>query len=243
MSLIPAESAESAECIKREPRHSISTARRGGSTFPFNYWLVGLYTDIKTSSLLAAGATGAVSLHDLSAGGAPPQTAAAAEGGHKFTASSICFYPSDADLFISGSFDGTVRAWDTRELSVAHTFRISRAVHAIAMAPRARHTLIAVAAAAAAVRLLDLGSGAAAQELIGHVGAACYAVAWSTRDENLLASGGVDGQVRLWDVRMARACLVSLDCEGAGRGNVDRRNRAHDGSWFGCMGRGRTGFG
>jgi len=233
---------------RRFHRRSPQARRRGGRYRPPNRTIVRTYVLAPpppfflresltflllaaVSSLIAAGATGVVSLHDLDAPETPATTTTTAAPPHRFAASTVCFRPVGGDVFLSGSFDRTVRVWDTRSLSVAHTFPLSGAVHHVAMAPRAHHSLAAVAYAAPGIRLLDLASGAGVQELLGHSGTACHAVAWNGRDENLVASGGEDGQVRVWDVRMS--CMVSLDrnagCEG--RGRVDRRNRAHDGSF------------
>jgi len=62
--------------------------------------------------------------------------------------------------------------------------------------------------------------------------------AWSPRNENILASGGTDGTVRLWDVRKASGTLRLLDLEdsvgvlghdGRGRGATARASaKAHN---------------
>lgn len=85
---------------------------------------------------------------------------------------------------------------------------------------------------------MDLRSGAATQALAGHAGAV-LSVAWSPKDEYLLASGGVDGTVRFWDVRRSAAGLGLLDMEDSvgvlgsdGRGAEARSRhsgRAHTG--------------
>jgi DNA excision repair protein ERCC-8 len=63
------------------------------------------------------------------------------------------------------------------------------------------------------VRLVDLKSGAQTHALPGHHGAVLTA-SWSPTDEYILATGGVDGTVRLWDVRRSAAGgLGVLDME------------------------------
>jgi DNA excision repair protein ERCC-8 len=63
-----------------------------------------------------------------------------------------------------------------------------------------------------AVRLVDLRSGASTHSLAGHHGA-LLSVVWHPTVEHVLASGCVDGSVRLWDIRKSSGCLGLLDLE------------------------------
>ena len=71
-------------------------------------------------------------------------------------------------------------------------------------------SVVASAGASGNVRLLDLRTGNTAHVLLAHEGAA-LCVAWSPVDDSLLASGGVDGRVLLFDVRRTDACVGALD--------------------------------
>jgi DNA excision repair protein ERCC-8 len=102
-------------------------------------------------------------------------------------------------------------------------------VYAVAISPVAtRHALVAVATdSGPGVRLLDLSSGASAQTLMaggtgmrgggggggGDSKDGAYTVAWSPSHEFLLATGGQDGTLRLWDIRRSggTAELAVLD--------------------------------
>lgn len=74
----------------------------------------------------------------------------------------------------------------------------------------ATHSLIASACDNPAIRLCDLRSGSYSHLMRGHTGKV-MTVEWSTRDEHILASGGSDGTIRLWDIRRASACIALLD--------------------------------
>lgn len=62
------------------------------------------------------------------------------------------------------------------------------------------------------MRLVDLRSGSNTHSLAGHHGA-LLSLAWSPTVEHILASGGIDGTVRLWDIRKSSGSLRILDSE------------------------------
>ena len=113
-----------------------------------------------------------------------------------------------------------------------------------ALSPIASHLLVACATQHPAVRLVDLRTGASAHSLAGHQGAV-LSVAWSPREEHILASGGADGTVRLWDIRRSAGNLGVLDMEdsvgitgedGFGKGARPRdRGKAHIGAVNGVV--------
>jgi DNA excision repair protein ERCC-8 len=141
----------------------------------------------------------------------------------------VHWYPFDTGLFVSGGSDGRVLVWDTNTADVVSSFNLGarhtggghghvmaegNVVHAARMSPCATtHSLVATGGGggpgAAHVRLCDLNSGAFSHSLIGHAGAV-LSVDWSPASEFLLASGGADGQLRVWDIRRAGS-LLSLD--------------------------------
>lgn len=160
-------------------------------------------------------------------------------GGHKFGITALTFYPFDSLAFLSSSYDHFLKIFDSTTMSASASFDLSSVVYSHAISPIASHLLVACATQHPAVRLVDLRSGAATQALVGHTSGSVHSVAWSPMDEHILASGGSDGTVRLWDVRKGSSGLGVLDMEDSiGIAGDDRlgtiarrrmRGKAHNG--------------
>ncbi|EGV65047.1 hypothetical protein PSN45_004923 [Yamadazyma tenuis] len=127
---------------------------------------------------------------------------------HDFGVSCIQWWPVDTGMFVSGSFDHTIKVWDTNELSVAYEFNLNNRVYSFDT--NYENTLIATASDQPFIRLLDLRSASSAHTLTGHK-EKTLCVKWHPRNPNLLASGGFDGEVKVWDIRRSTACLCRLD--------------------------------
>ncbi|KAK4444862.1 hypothetical protein QBC34DRAFT_179590 [Podospora aff. communis PSN243] len=146
--------------------------------------------------------------------GTPPSSGV----GHRFGITHLSFYPFDSDAFLSSSFDQTLKLWSTSSARVSGTFNLGSKVYTHAASPIASHLLVACATQHPSVRLVDLRSSAAVQSLAspgqssGTTGAN-LAVAWSPIHEHVLASGAVDGAVRIWDVRKSSGLVALLDQE------------------------------
>ena len=163
---------------------------------------------------------------------------------HRFGITHLSFYPFDSFAFLSSSFDHCLKIYSTETLAVSASFDLDSVVYSHAISPIADHLLVACATQHPAVRLVDLRSGANALSLAGHEGAV-LSVAWSPLDENILASSGSDGTVRLWDIRRSASCLGVLDLEdsigilgepGTGRNSRSRdRGKAHIGACNGVV--------
>lgn len=180
--------------------------------------------------MLSGGASGAVALWDLwKPTPREPIAKSPRKGGHKFAVSAVSFYPVDPGMFVTGSFDTTVKVWDSEEMEVAHTFSLEESVFDIAMDPKGRHTLVA-ASAGHNVRLLDLASGSPMVGLMGlPKGANATAVAWSPKDEHSCAAGSDDGRVAIWDKRVPTKPLMWVSAKNERVDKTDKRNRGHIG--------------
>ncbi|CAK7211805.1 hypothetical protein SBRCBS47491_001244 [Sporothrix bragantina] len=149
--------------------------------------------------------------------------------GHRFGVTHLSFYPFDNAAFLSSSFDQTLRLWATASARLSGSFDLGSKVYSHAVSPIADHLLVACATQHPAVRLVDLRSGAAVQSLVApnQIAGAVLSVAWSPRHEHILASGAVDGTVRIWDVRRASGMLALLDQEDSlGMGAVSSASTA-----------------
>lgn len=131
---------------------------------------------------------------------------------HKFGISGISWWPFDTGLFISSSFDHTVKVWNTNEMIPVHSFDIESRVYSVDVNGNEKtgNGLVAVGSDFPNIRLLDLRAASSAHTLSGHKGKTLI-VKWHPQDPYLLASGGYDGEVKIWDIRRSQSCLCRLD--------------------------------
>lgn len=147
--------------------------------------------------------------------------------------SCVQWYPTDTGLFVTGGLDGLVRIWDTNAFKVALEFSVDDRIYAARMntsiSPMSSSSspLIAVASEGHVIRLCDPICGSAAIPLSGHKsGVAC--LDWCPGSEYVLASGGMDGSVKIWDIRNggSRSQLVSFDWRQENIGLASRAGKA-----------------
>jgi DNA excision repair protein ERCC-8 len=125
----------------------------------------------------------------------------------------IQWWPFDNGMFVTSSFDGHVNVWDPNSMEQVYSFDMKSKLYSmdISSAPPAS-PLVATASDHPLIRLLDLRTTSSTHTLSGHEGRV-HAVKWSPTNSNLLASGGSDGTIRIWDIRRSRACVTSLDMQ------------------------------
>jgi DNA excision repair protein ERCC-8 len=208
---------EDAESAQVPPRDGDAIAHHGGANAIEIDKFNGRY-------LLSGGADSTIYLWDLES--VPPTNTDSDQGptytsvgavpksknAHSFGITDLSFYPFDSAAFLSSSFDKSLKLYDSATLIPSATFALDAPVYSFAVSPIAQHLLVACATQLPPVRLVDLRSGAAAHALAGHAGGV-LSVAWSPTEEYVLASGGTDGSVRLWDVRRSAGQLGVLDMD------------------------------
>lgn len=130
------------------------------------------------------------------------------QGGHAGRVEAAAWLPNDDLLFVTGG-DECMKIWDSsapQECVTAVELHTQVRGVAVTHAPKA---VAAVALGDATVRLVDLRLGRAMNTMQGH-SASVMCVAWASCS-NRLFSGGSDGTVRAWDVRMGARSLFLCD--------------------------------
>uniref|UniRef100_A0A671P6Q0 DNA excision repair protein ERCC-8 n=1 Tax=Sinocyclocheilus anshuiensis TaxID=1608454 RepID=A0A671P6Q0_9TELE len=179
--------------------------------------------------MLSGGSDGVIVIYDLENNSKKPQ----------YTCKAICtvgsdhqmWYPHDTGMFVSSSFDKTLKVWDTETLKPAEEFQFDGNVYCHHMCPIARkHSLVAVGTKDPKVQLCDLKSGSRIHILQGHRGE-ILSVRWSPRYEHILATASTDSRVRVWDVRRASGSLFTLDQHNGDKSKASSEavNTAHNG--------------
>ncbi|CZR59815.1 probable DNA excision repair protein ERCC-8 [Phialocephala subalpina] len=197
-----------------------------------------LAIDIETRFLVSGGADSSIRLWDLDDNDSgskhtfkPRAAVSRTSSAHKFGITHLTFYPFDSEAFLSSSYDHHLKLYGTETLQVSADFDLNSIVYTHALSPIADHLLVACATQHPAVRLVDLRSGSSTHSLTGHHGA-LLSMAWSPTLEHILASGGIDGTVRLWDIRKSSGSLGVLDMEDStgitGTDGLGRSARARD---------------
>ncbi len=128
--------------------------------------------------------------------------------GHDKDVDTVCFHPNSAYAF-TGSSDRHVRMWAvTNGFCVRMFTGHSGNLTSMACSPSGK--LLATADDAGTIILWDLGKGHLKKRMRGHGKGGIWSLSWSA-ESTVLASGGADGTVRIWDVE------IPNDASGQGR--------------------------
>jgi DNA excision repair protein ERCC-8 len=137
--------------------------------------------------------------------------------GHASPISKVQWYPVDSGAFLSASKDGCLLVWDTDSMApVAKCTPFADTQSGIAtfhISPSRHYSAVVASLQDPSLKLVDIRSSASSHTLLGHAHPGVTSVTWAPLNDVIIASGGVDGTVRLWDIRKAgsRACLAILD--------------------------------
>ena len=117
--------------------------------------------------------------------------------GHDRDVDTVCFHPNGSYIFSAGS-DKNVRMWAVANgyavrMFTGHTGNIT----AMACSPSGK--LLASADDGGIIILWDLALGRLKKRMRGHARGGIWSLSWSM-ESSVLASGGADGTVRVWDV-------------------------------------------
>ncbi|CAB9508648.1 excision repair protein ERCC-8 [Seminavis robusta] len=138
-------------------------------------------------------------------------------GGHASPISKVQWYPVDSGAFLSTSKDGCLLVWDTDSMApVSQSLPFAETKGGIAtfhLSPLRNYSAVVASLQDPSLKLVDIRSSASSHTLLGHGGPGVSSVQWAPQNDVILASGGLDGTVRLWDIRKAggRSCLAILD--------------------------------
>lgn len=188
--------------------------------------------------LISGAKDGAVCIHDLqnSTGKASYTAKLVCEipkhsrYSHKYSVETVQWYPFDTGMFHTSGMDEKLKIWDTNAMRPAETFNLEHRINCHHMSPIAtNHSLIAIAMDHPHVVLVDPKSGSYCHQLRAHK-ESVQCLRWSPVDEYLLATGGIDSKILLWDIRSAKGCLCVLDQDnGEARGSLKDLITSHSG--------------
>lgn len=155
--------------------------------------------------------------------------------GHRFSISTVKWFPADTGLFVSTDLAGGLLAWDTNAftpvVSIPPPITIGRGSSPpsivdscfppLTASSSPLSSTIGVATSHGTVSLLSIVSGTQILHLPAASAGCCGGLEFHPHNPFLLSTcGATDGTIKLWDVRRSgsSALLFSLDCEGGGSG-------------------------
>ncbi|KAG6972430.1 hypothetical protein JG688_00003986 [Phytophthora aleatoria] len=137
--------------------------------------------------------------------------------GHRRAVNRICWHTSDWNVLISGSQDGTVKLWDKRGGKVVSTYQPkSESVRDVRASPFHANKF-AAAFENGIVQVWDMRKNSQPElKFTAHKGLV-LSIDWHPTDANVLASGGRDRYVKIWelgDVRQPKQTIQTIASVG-----------------------------
>ncbi|ETK77083.1 hypothetical protein L915_16607 [Phytophthora nicotianae] len=137
--------------------------------------------------------------------------------GHRRAVNRICWHTSDWNVLISGSQDGTVKLWDKRGGKVVSTYQPkSESVRDVRASPF-HPNKFAAAFENGIVQVWDMRKNSQPElKFTAHKGLV-LSIDWHPTDANVLASGGRDRYVKIWelgDVRQPKQTIQTIASVG-----------------------------
>jgi DNA excision repair protein ERCC-8 len=142
---------------------------------------------------------------------------ASSNRGHASSIVAAQWHPVDTGAFVSAAKDGTVLVWDTNSMRPVVKWNPMKTLSCLSLSTSLQRSesLMAIGSCHVdepIVKLLDIRSGGASHSLLGHNKGITH-IQWSPTCDVILLSGGMDGTIRVWDIRKSgsRACLAILN--------------------------------
>ena len=166
-----------------------------------------LWHHLDDNTIATAAGNGAVALWDLSRLSKTKQKYVFTD--HKRTVNKICFHPTDANILLSGSQDGTINFFDIRKKCVATKFFGQAGIRDVQFSPFDRN-LFAAARESGNIELWDLRKPEHfLLQFAGHFGPV-FSIDWHPEDRSWLGTGGRDKTIKVWNIQSKGACIHSV---------------------------------
>ncbi|KAK3307040.1 WD40-repeat-containing domain protein [Chaetomium strumarium] len=177
------------------------------------------WSEINENQLVVACGDGSIKLFDLAAGDFPLMNFAE----HKREAFSVCWNPIAKDLFISSSWDGTIKVWSPSRPTSIKTLPVGSCTYSACFSPT-NPGIISSVSSDSHIRIFDLRTPVTAKyhltstipvhappqghglsngltALKGSAPAEILTHDWNKYRDTVIATGGVDRVVRTFDIR------------------------------------------
>lgn len=164
-----------------------------------------MWHHLDDNMIATAAGNGAVGLWDLSRLSKTKQEYVFTD--HKRTVNKICFHPTDANILLSGSQDGTINFFDIRKKMVAAKFfGRSDSIRDVQFSPFERN-LFAAACESGSIELWDLRKpDHFLLQFTGHSGPV-FSIDWHPEDRSWLGTGGRDKTIKVWNIHNKSASI------------------------------------